>query len=277
VNPSRKTALITGVLFLITYATSIAALFLYLPVVTDSKYILGSGNDTGLLLGAFLELLLIIANIGTAVALFPVLKRQSEGLALGFVAARVVESTFIAAGILALLTVVTMKEDAADADATSLGMVGNALVSLHQWTFLLGPGFTVGIGNGLALGYLMYRSGLVPRRMALLGLIGGPALLVSGTAVLFGVIEQGGAWQLLSTVPEFFWELFLGLWLIFKGFNRSPLTSRAPSEVHVNEGPQSRRSQASSTGDPELRRGFDCSNFGRGALRGPSVVAPGVR
>jgi hypothetical protein len=152
----------------------------------------GGGADNSVLLGAFLELILIIANIGTAVVLFPILKRQNEILALGYVTARVVECVFIAVGILSLLSVVTLRQEAAGADAGSLVAVGQSLVALHDWMFLLGPGFVVGIGNGLMLGYLMYKSALVPRAMAVLGLIGGPLNTASGTAVLFGVIEAGG-------------------------------------------------------------------------------------
>ena len=127
-----------------------------------------------------MELLLIIANIGTALALFPILKRQNEALALGYVAARVIECTFIAIGIVSVLAVVTLRQDTAGADGASLVSIGQSLVAIHDWTFLLGPGFVVGIGNGLILGYLMYRSGLVPRRMAMLGLVGGPLVCASG-------------------------------------------------------------------------------------------------
>jgi hypothetical protein len=209
-------------LFLITYITSIPAAFvLYPPVVDDPNYIVGGGADTSVSLGAFLELILIIANIGTAVVLWPVLKRVNEILALGYVTARIVECAFIAVGILSLLTVVTLRQEAAGADATSLVAVGESLVALHNWTFLLGPGFVVGIGNGLMLGYLMYTSRLVPRGMAMLGLIGGPLIIASGVAILFGVIEAGSVWQTISTIPEFLWELSLGIWLIVKGFNPS--------------------------------------------------------
>jgi hypothetical protein len=157
-------------LFVITFFTSIPPfVFLYVPVVDDPRYIVGAGADTRVALGAFLELLLIIANIGTAVVLFPILKRVNEILALGYVTARIVECTFIAVGILSLLTVVTLRQEAAGADAASLVAVGESLVALHDWTFRLGPGFFVGVGNGLILGYLMYSSRLVPRGMAMLG------------------------------------------------------------------------------------------------------------
>jgi hypothetical protein len=215
-------ARVTGVLFLITYLTSIPALFVfYAPVLKDPGYITGAGPDTSVLLGAFLEVLLIIANIGTTVALFPILKRQNEVLALGYVTARLVESGFIAVGILSLVTVVRLRQTAAGADAAALTVVGQALVAIHDWTFLLGPGFVVGVGNGLLLGYLMYRTGLVPRPMALLGLVGGPLLCASGIAVLFGVLEQGGVEQNIASLPEFLWELLLGIYLTVRGFRPS--------------------------------------------------------
>ena len=221
---------VTGVLFLITYATSIPAVFLYGPLLDDPRYILGGGAaDNSVSLGALLELILIIANIGSAVVLWPVAKRVNEILALGFVTARVMESVFIAVGVLSLLTVVTLRQaGAAGADAGSLVTVGESLVTLHGWTFLLGPGFVVGIGNGLILGYLMYRSGLVPRGMAILGLIAGPVLLARFVGVLFGVFEPLGVLGGLMVVPEFLWELSFGLWLAVRGFNPSALARLQP-------------------------------------------------
>ena len=213
-------------MFLITFITAIPPfVYLYVPVVDDPRYIVGAGADTRVTLGAFLELILIIANIGTAVALFPILKRVNESLALGYVTARVVECAFIAVGILSLLTLVTLRQEAAGADAGSLVAVGSALVALHDWTFLLGPGFVVGVGKGMLLGYLMYRSGLVPRRMAMLGLIAGPLLLVRFVGVLFGVFEPGSVLGSIMVAPKFVWELSLGIWLIVKGFNTSALAS----------------------------------------------------
>jgi hypothetical protein len=221
VNPQRI-ARVTGVLFLITFATSIPAYFFYVPVLDDPRYVVGAGADTSVSFGAFLELILIVANIGTAVVLYPVAKRVDEILALGYVTARIVECVFIAVGILGLLTAVALRQEAA---AGSLVTAGQSLVALHEWTRLLGPGFVVGLGNGLILGYLMYRSALVPRRMALLGLVGGPLIVASGAAVLLGIIEAGSAWQAIATIPEFFWELSLGVWLAAKGFDPSALAS----------------------------------------------------
>lgn len=222
-NP-QSIARIAGVLFIITFVTAIPAqIVLYDSLLNDADYITGSGVDNGVFLGAFLELLLIIANIGTAVVLFPILRRQNESLALGYVTARIIECVFIAVGILSVLTVVTLRDEAVDADAGTLLTIGEALVAVHDWTFLLGPGFVVGVGNGLILGYLMYRSGLVPRRMAMLGLVGGPLVCASGIAIMFDVFEAGSGWQILMTLPEIAWELSLGIYLTVKGFKAAPI------------------------------------------------------
>jgi len=221
-DPTRRTSFITGVLFIITFVTSIpAALVLYTPVLDDANYVLGAGADTGVALGAFLEVLLIVANVGTAVALFPVLKRQSEPLALGYVTARLVECVFIAIGIVSLLAVVTLRQDAAGGDPGSLVTAGQSLVAVHDWTFLLGPGWVGVLGTGLILGWLMYRSGLVPRGLAMLGLVAGPVLLAGGTAGLLGVIAPDSALRTLAAAPEFAWELSLGIYLTVKGFKAS--------------------------------------------------------
>ncbi len=235
-SSTRKTALIAGALFVITFLTSIpAALLLYAPVLDHTNYIVGAGADTRVALGAFLEVLLIVANVGSAVVLFPILKRQNEGLALGYVTARIIESTFIAIGIVSVLAVLTLRRDVGSTGAGPLVTVGRSLVAVHDWTFLLGPGWVVGVGNGLILGYLMYRSGLVPRRMAMLGLIGGPLIILSGTAVLFNVIQPGSAAQVIATIPEFVWELSLGIYLMVKGFKPSPILPGTTGDAEADK------------------------------------------
>ena len=224
-DPMRKSALAVGVLFILTFITSIGGVIAYGPILSDPNYVTGAGADTRVFLGAFLELFLIVTNIGCAVVLFPLLKRVNEGLALAYVAARIVECTFILVGILSLLAIVTLRQTATAADAGSLLTIGKTLKAIHDWTFLLGPGFADGIGTGLILGYLMYRSGLVSTRMALFGVIGGPLLAASGIAVLMGVIPQGSPVQNILTLPEIVWELFLGLWLAFKGFKTPAVVS----------------------------------------------------
>jgi hypothetical protein len=224
VSSHRKIALVTGVFFIITIIPApIAAFILYAPVLNDPDYVVGAGADTIVRLGAFLEVIIAIAIIGTAVTLFPIVKRQNEGFALGYVAARVFESTIIVVGIISVVSVVTLRQDfagAAGADEASLVTVGKSLVAIHDWTFLLGPGFMPGV-NGILLGYLMYSSRLVPRPLALLGLVGGPLLFASGIAVLFEVIEAGSVWQGIASIPVAAFEVTLGIWLIVKGFNPS--------------------------------------------------------
>lgn len=234
----RKIALAGGLLYLITYL-AIPTLALYGPVLNDPNYIVSSASDTGVLWGAVLELIVAFAIVGTGVVLFPMVKRQNEGVALGFVAARVFEAGMIVVGIISLLTVVTLRQDvgaAAGADTASLVQTGRSLVAIHDWTFLIGQTLLPGI-NALLLGSLFYRSGLVPRIIPLLGLIGGPLLISSAIGQVVGINEQYSAWSAIAVLPIFVWELVLGLWLVFKGFNRSaPLMAATPAEAGNPDG-----------------------------------------
>jgi len=217
----QKRARWFGVLYLITFVTSIPALLLYEPVLRDPVgYIAGAGYDKRILLGALLELLLILANIGTAVVIVPIMRRRSEELAIGYVTARIFECTFILVGIVSVLGIITLRNQVAGA---SEGTVAYTLAAIKDWTFLLGPGWVVGWGNGLILGYLMYRTGLVPRRAAWLGLIGGPLIIISGTLIMFGGNHPSSTLhglQGIATIPEFLWELFLGVYCTIWGFRR---------------------------------------------------------
>ena len=222
----RRTSLIAGIFWAFTFIFSIPALFFYDPVLNHVNYIVGAGADTRVAFGALFEIFLVISGIASAIVLFPILKRQNETVALGYVASRIFESVIIAVGIISVLSVVTLRKDlagVAGTDPGSLVIAGRSLVAIHDWTFLLGPAFCAGFGNGLLLGYLMYTSGLVPRRMALLGLIGGPLAFATAIAVLFGAYDQTSAINGLFTVPEILWEASLTLWLLFKGFRPSPI------------------------------------------------------
>ena len=232
----RRTARIAGWFFVITFVTSIPEVFLYKPLLKNTKYIFGSGAHIGIALGATLEVFLAISGVATAVVLYPIVKRQSQSISLGYVASRTLESTIIVVGIISVMSVVTLRHDiggAGAANAASLVLVERALVAIHDWTFLLGPGFCAGFGNGLLLGYLMYKSGLVPRGMAMLGLIGGPLIFISGIAILFGAFKNGSPAASLLAIPEIAWEASLGVYLIVKGFKPSPILAPQPVQSMV--------------------------------------------
>jgi hypothetical protein len=230
----RSTARLVGWLFIGTFVFSIPGFLLYGPLLDHPKYILGGGHDTRIAAGALLEILTVICNIGTAVALYPLAKRYRPRLALGYVAVRIVEGTIIVAGIASLLAVLTLRDQFATggADARTLVIAGQTLVAFHDATFLLGPGFCAGIGNGIILGSLMYASGLLPRRVALLGLIGGPLAFAAAAGAMFGVYEPQSSPQFLLTFPEIVWEATFGIYLVAKGFARAA-EPRPVTATHV--------------------------------------------
>ena len=224
---ARKIAITAGVLYLVTHVTSIAALALYGPVRDNTDYIVGPGADTRVLLGGLFEVVLALAIVGTAVTLFPFVKRQNESVALGYVGLRTLEAGIILVGVVSLLSVVTLRQHLAatsGVQADALVNLGRALVALHDWTFLVGPDFVLG-ANTVLLAYLMYTSRLVPRFIPVLGLIGGPLIFASAIAVLFGAYSQVSAWAAVTAVPVFAWELSLALWLIAKGFLPSAIAT----------------------------------------------------
>ena len=225
----QKRARWFGVLYLITFVTSIPALWLYEDALRHPLgFIAGAGNVNKIYFGALLELLLIIANIGTAVVIYPILRRQFEELSLGYVTARIFECTFILVGIIAMLGLATLQHESAGA---AEGTVAYTLAAIKDWTFLLGPGWVVGWGNGLILGYMMYRTRLVPRPWPWLGLIGGPLLIATGTAIIFTGNDPSSTLrglQSIATIPEFVWELFLGVYCTIWGFRRdAPILSQS--------------------------------------------------
>lgn len=227
----QRTARIFGWLFIATFITSIGAKALFVSGVggtfSELSFTPGGLSENTVYAAVILEFLLIVANIGTAVVLYPIVKRQHEGLAMGYVTARVVESTFILVGLISIISLVSINEaivGASGAEATALAAQGSSLVATYDWAFLFGPGLVVGFGNGLILGYLMYRSGLVPRRMAMFGLVGGPMLILSFGLILFGVYENGSGPAFLLALPEIVWEGSLGIYAAWKGFRPSAIT-----------------------------------------------------
>ncbi len=209
---TRKTALVAGAFYLLTFV-SIPTLFLY-NAVRGANYVVGPGPDTSVFVGSVLEIIVALACIGTAVALYPVVKRQNEGVALGFVAVRTLEAGAIFAGVFTLLAVVTLRQAGAGAGALA---TGQTLVGLHDWTFTLSQSLLPAV-NALLLGSLLYQSRLVPRILPVIGFIGAPLLIASTMATLFGANEYGSAMSGLLALPIALWEFSLGVYLVVRGF-----------------------------------------------------------
>lgn len=219
-NSMRTTAVVAGVLLLSTEVAAMVGLALYRPVLYEVNYIVGAGADGRVLTGGLFELVLVAAVVGTATTLYPVLERHGKSLALGYLCGRLLEGAVIVVGIVSVLSVVTLRAERSDIDNPMLIVVGKALVAVHDWTFLLGPNVILGV-NSLLLAALMYRSRLVPRPIAVLGLIGGPLICGSATAVLFGLYDQLSVWGSVAALPVFAWEVSLAVYLVVKGFRQS--------------------------------------------------------
>jgi hypothetical protein len=223
-DPTRKTSLVAGIFYVITFV-SMPTLTLY-SSVKGKDFIISSGADTGALWGCFLEVIVALAGIGTAVTLYPVVKRQNQGMALGFVASRTVEATMIFTGVASLLSLVTLHQDlgtATGANTASLVTIGASHIATYNWAFTLGQSLMPGI-NALLLGTLMYRSGLVPRVLPVIGLIGAPLHITAVVLTMFGVIDRIGSVALIAALPIAVWEFSLGVYLVVKGFKPCPIT-----------------------------------------------------
>jgi hypothetical protein len=228
VDWTRKHAFAGGMFYLITFAASVPAAFYFLtPVLDDPSYVLGGGADTRVIIGCLLDVVNALAAIGTAVAVYPVVRRQSESLALGFVTTRMFEAAVIMVGVVSLLAVVTLRRDVAGtagADPASLVTTGQALVAVRDYTFQFGPNVSAAL-NALLFGTLLYRSRLVPRILPTMGLIAAPLLLAAAVATVLGLTEQGSVWFAPGGVLIFVWELSVGIYLVVKGFKPSPITA----------------------------------------------------
>ncbi len=227
----QRTGRIFGWLFIGTFVTSIPARLLFVNGLgaswSDVRFVPGDTSINSIRLGAVLEFGLIVTQIGTAVVLYPLVRRHYPTLGLGYVAARIMESVFAAIGIISIMSVVNLADSLASAaDAAAVAVTGNSLADTYEWAFQWGPGLVAGIGNGLILGYLMYRSALVPPRMAVLGLIGGSLLIFSFVMILCGVYKNGETLSGLLTLPEAAWELSLGIYCAWKGFRLESRVAR---------------------------------------------------
>jgi hypothetical protein len=233
-DPTRKAAFASGVFYLVTFAASIPAALLLAPILTNPGYIVGPGADQQILVACLLDLVNALGCIGSAVSVFWVLRRVNEGLALGFVTTRLMEAATVVIGVVALLAVVSIRQagPVAGTDSSALVAVGQGLVGVRDWTFILGPSLMPGF-NALMFATLLYRARLVPRWIPTLGLIGAPLIITSIVGIILGVHQMGSAFSGLAVVPIFIWELSVGLWMTFKGFNRSAtalLVTDAPAD-----------------------------------------------
>ena len=231
-DPLRRTSRAAGILYLLTFV-SVPTLALYQDARNEADFVLGAGSSSGVLLAAFTEVVVAVTCIGTAVVLFPVLKRQSETAAVGFVASRVAEGALIIVGVVSVLTLFTLRTDVAgtaDADAASLVTTGSALSAAYDWTFLLSQSL-MPVFNAIFLGYVLYRSGLVPRILPTLGLIGAPLLLASDVAIFFGVYDRAAPVAILAAAPIAVWEFSLGVYLVVRGFRPSAVAALPPAQA----------------------------------------------
>ena len=236
VSSLRKTAFVAGFLYLLTYASSIPAALLLGDTLANPDYILGAGADGQVRLAALFDIINGLAAFGTAVALYSVLKRQHGGFAIGFVASRLFEAAILFVGILSVLAIATLRETAASADPTSLRTVGLSLTALYELAFTLGTG--VPALNAFLLGWLLYKSRLVPRVIPVIGLIGVPLFTSWIIGYVLGVTERGTAWMAIGVAPIFVWELALGLWMTFKGFRKdAPLMIEAAAQDSTQDHP----------------------------------------
>jgi hypothetical protein len=218
-SPLRKTSLVAGLFYLITFV-SIPTLVLY-SEVKSANWVVGNGPDTPVIIGGILEIIVALAGIGTAVVLYPVLRKQKESAALGLVAARILESGTIFVGVAFLLSIVTLRQAGAGTDALT---TSHALAALYDRIFLLGQSFMPGICD-LLLGFMLYHSRLVPRGLSLIGIVGGPVLFIGYFAILFGIIGQHAPLAMLFAIPVALFEFSLGIYLVVKGFKPSLITA----------------------------------------------------
>jgi hypothetical protein len=228
-SPHRKTALAAGALYVLSFV-SIPTLFLYNPL-RASNYIIGHGSNTGIIVGAILEMIVALAGIGTAVALFPVVKRQNEGAALGFVATRTLEGGAILAGAACVLSLVSLQQAGVGTNALA---TGHALITMYDRIFLLSQSFIPAV-NALLIGSLLYKSRLVPRWLPLLGFTGAALLVAGDGAVVFGLTAQHGAVG-VAAFPIAIWEFSLGVYLVVKGFRPSAITALYSGTARMDDG-----------------------------------------
>jgi hypothetical protein len=226
IDLNRNVAIVVGILFILREVTSITGLILYGPILNDPEYIInGAADEARVIWGAFFEVLLVFTQIGTAITLFPILKKYNESMAIGTVCFRLMEATIVILGIMSLLAIVTLNHSflkEANPDTSSYLMAGKLLLDIHNWTFLYGPNLILGPSTFMT-SYLLYKSKLVPRFVTFLGLVGGPLISANAVLVMFGVFPQLSVWGMVLAIPVFAYEVSLAVRLLANGFNSVPV------------------------------------------------------
>jgi len=223
---TRRLAMAAGLLYLLTFVASIPTLGLKAPVADHADFVLGHGGTTGVIFGGLLDFVCAVAGIGTAVALYPITRRLSRTSAIGFVTTRTLEASILVLGAISLLSIVTLRSEATDANTPALMATSRGLLAMHDWAFLFGPGF-MAVLNAAFLATVVYRFRLVPRWIPTVGLIGAPLLLASDLATMFGGHGQVSPSAFVFALPIAIWEFSLGVYLTVKGV-REPVTDAGP-------------------------------------------------
>ncbi|WP_261301547.1 DUF4386 domain-containing protein [Paenibacillus andongensis] len=227
-NTNRKSAFIVGVLFILAAVTAIIGLILYDPILNGPDYLMeGSKHANQVILGALMELILVVSAVGTATTMFPFLRKYNETIALWHLCFRFLEAIIITIGIISVLSLLTLSREfaaAAASNTASFQASGIVLKAIHDWTFMLGPLFMLGI-NTMMYSYIFYKSKLVPRFIPILGMTGATLVFICALLVMFGVIQQVSAWGAILALPVAANEMILAVWLIVKGFNESAIAS----------------------------------------------------
>lgn len=236
-NTNKKSALIVGILFILAAVTAIIGLILYDPILNGPDYLKkGSEHANQVILGALMELILVVSAVGTATTMFPLLRKYNETIALWHVCFRFLEAVIITIGIISVLSLLTLSREftaAADPDIASFQASGILLKAVHDWTFLLGPLFMLGI-NTMMYSYIFYKTKLVPRFIPILGMTGATLVFICALLVMFGVIQQVSVWGAILALPVAANEMILAVWLIVKGFNLSALSSESAKKERVS-------------------------------------------
>lgn len=225
---NQKAAKIVGVLFILAAVTAVVGLNLYNPILKGPDYLLnGAKHANQAVLGAVMELVLVVSAIGTATTMFPILRKYNETIALWHVCFRFLEAIIITVGVISVLSLLTLSREFAAGgapDPVAFQASGIVLKAIHDWTFMLGPLFMLGI-NTMMYSYIFYKSKLVPRFIPILGMTGATCVFVCALLVMFGVIEQISVLGGILALPVAANEMILAVWLIVKGFNETALLS----------------------------------------------------